>query len=131
VNEDSARILRDPDFHDGHLMGIRVIDRSTLELFCSTIDGESYLVSLSELECLRADNFLQGNIVFEVTLFDSAFPVDLVKRAFGLDGDEQPAWLDGKIEQMGQGHWTLLQLSSSYGCDLLAIGKGTIRVEKV
>jgi hypothetical protein len=115
VTVDSGRIVRDPDFHDGKLTGIRVVDRSRLELSCSTLDGEPYLVSLSGLDSLRADNFLQGNIIFELEVFDSDLPLDRVKKAFGVDGDERPAWLDAKLSEMKHGHWTLLDVSSSYG----------------
>ena len=131
MSERPGRILRDPDFHDGLLTGIRVVDGSRLELSCATIDGEPYLLSFSGLESLRADNFLKGNIIFEVEVFDSELPPDLVKKAFGIDGDEQAAWLEAKLAEMKKGGWTLVEVSSSWGCELVALGRGEIRVEKL
>ena len=123
--------MRDPDFHDGTLTGIRVVDGSRLELSCATLDKEPYLLSLSGLESLRADNFLQGNIIFEVEVFDAALPLHLVKRVFGIDSDERPAWLEAKLEEMKHGRWLLIEVSSSYGCELVALGRGEIRVDKL
>ena len=128
---EGSHVLRDPDFHDGALTGVRVIDRSVLELSCSTVDGGRYLLSLSGLECLRADNFLQGNIIFELRTFNSDLPLDLVRKAFGIQEGERPNWLEPKLVELSTGHWTLLELSSSYGCDLTAIGRGEVTIERL
>lgn len=131
MNENVGQIFREPDFHDGALTGVRVIERSTLELYCSTLEGEAYKVSLSGLEALKVDNFREGNIIFEIELFNSNFPIELVKRAFSLSAEENPPWLQQKITEMTADGWTLLELSSSYGCEIAAIAKGKLDVQRL
>lgn len=131
MNEDVGKIFREPDFHDGALTGVRVIEESTLELYCSTHDGDPYTVSLSGLEALKVDNFLEGNIIFEIELFNSKFPIELVRRAFSLSADDNPAWLQQKMKQMADDGWTVLELSSSYGCEIAAIARGKIEVRRL
>lgn len=130
MDENVGQIFREPDFHDGALAGLRVVDKSTLELYCSTHEGDSYTVSLPGLEALKVDNFLQGNIIFEIELFNANFPIELVKRAFSLSAEEYPPWLQQKITQMTDEGWTLLELSSSYGCELAAIARGKLEIQR-
>jgi hypothetical protein len=131
MNETVGQSFRGPDFHDGALTGLRVVDKSTLELYCSTHEGDPYTVSLPGLEALNVDNFLQGNIIFEIELFTANFPIELVKRAFSLSAEENPPWLQQKITQMTDEGWTLLELSSSYGCELAAIAKGKLEIQRL
>src|SRR5688572_21411843 len=82
--------------------GNRVTSGSTLQLYCSSVDDEQYLVLLPGLERLRVDNFLEGNIIFELVTFSEHFPLALVRRAFGLQADEQPEWLIDQIAVMSR-----------------------------
>lgn len=86
---------------------------------------------LSGLEALKVDNFLQGNIILEIELFNGNFPIELVKRAFSFSAEENPPWLRQKITQMTDEGWTLLELSSSYGCELAAIAKGKLEIQRL
>jgi hypothetical protein len=88
-------------------------------------------VSLPALKRLKADNFLQGNIIFEIAVFNSDFPISSVRRAFGLEDEIDPPWLAQQMTEMNKYNWTLFELSSSYGCDLVAIAQGKMRVERI
>lgn len=131
MNQDVGKIFREPDFHDGALTGVRVIEKSVLELYCSTLEGDAYKVSFSGLEALKVDGFREGNIIFEIELFNSNFPIELIRRAFSLSAEDNPPWLEQKIKQMTDDGWTLLELSSSYGCEIAAIAKGKLVAERL
>jgi hypothetical protein len=118
-----------PDLHDGSLNGIIVSEGKTLELRCAQADGRRYVLRLPELVSLRADDFRQGNIILGVNIYESDFPADLIKSVYGEDGDADPAWLSREFQTLRQGGWTLLELTSSYGCHLLALARGQLLVE--
>lgn len=122
-------VLRDPDLHDGTLTGIVVQNGHTLELHCFTVDHQRYTLRLPSLVRLRVDNFLQGNIIFELSVHASGFAPELVKKVFGEDGPGEPPWLADELNRLSNGTWTLLELTSSYGCDLLALSEGELIVE--
>jgi hypothetical protein len=124
-----ATVLLSPDLHDGFLRGVVLGDQEIVELLCSDVDGRRYVLRLPKLMALRADNFLQGNIIFEVNVYTTDFPQDLIKRVYGADGDGEPDWLSARLQEMRDQSWTLLEITSSYGCELLALAKGTLSVE--
>ncbi len=122
-------IFHEPNFHDGLLSGVRVVDGSTLLLWCATDDEVPYLLTLSGLERLHAAPLLKGNVIFEILLHTSEFPEALVARAYGIGGDERPPWLAERLAQMREERWTLLEVTSSLGCELVAIARGTLTVQ--
>jgi hypothetical protein len=52
-------------FHDGSLDGLLVEDK-TAHVFVSTMNQERFVIEASGVVALNADNFKQGNIIFEV-----------------------------------------------------------------
>ena len=128
-------VLCDPDFHDGCLTGVVVRDRSTLELHCTTVDGVDHLLRLEGLDALKADNFSQGYIIFEVIVHRPPFDPELVLRAHRHSGEGKPdredAWLPRKLDRMLRENWTLLQITSSYGCEVLAIASGEMKIVRL
>ena len=131
MNEDSASFITDPDLHDGHLTGIQLVGTRTLELSCSSLDGERYVIRLLGLDRLRVDNFLEGNIIFEIALYEPPFPMSSVKKVFGIEDKDDPDWLKARVAAMADQNWRLLELSSSYGCELLALAHGSLEVNRL
>jgi len=122
-------VLRDPDLHDGRLLAMEVRGNSLL-LRCTAVDGQEYAVTVGDLVRLRADNFLQGNIIFELLIFaGSNCPEDLVRSVYQLRTDDK--WIGVAMEEIRRERWTLLQLESSYGCSLVALSKGAVDVRPV
>lgn len=86
----------------------------------------------TELVRLRMDNFLEGNIIFEIATFPAAHcPVSIVERLFPTTplGIEPLAQVEP--QQAIAGRWTYLQVTTSYGCDLVALFKGRLEVETI
>lgn len=117
-----------PSLHDGRLLAIELIGPD-LQLRCADVNGAQHFLVLRDIVRLRADNFLQGNIVFEVSTFSTeACPEHLIRAAYQ---DAEHATLAGEIEDIRTQNLTLLQLGSSYGCELVALGKGALEVRAV
>lgn len=117
-----------PDFHDGHLTGIIVGDGSA-DLLCSTVHGDKYTWHLFGVQRLRADNFRQGNIIFEIILHQKDFPSNLVKTAFGYDREDEPAWLAAEILKLRDERGMVLEVGSSYGCHVVVVFYGGFTIE--
>lgn len=110
------------NLHDGYLNGIVVRAEETLVLYCKTADGKTCTVTIPGLMRLRADNFNEGNIIFELNFYQGLdCPKDLVKKLKGYDGIRDAETFSGDMNSIEEHNWTLLELTSSYGCDLLAL----------
>lgn len=110
------------DLHDGYLNGIVVRSENTLVLYCKTADGKSCNVTIPGLVRLRANNFNEGNIIFELNFHrGSGCPEDLIKKLRGYDDITNAETLSADMRNVEERNWTLLELTSSYGCDLLAL----------
>ncbi len=115
----------DPDFHDGLLLGIILSpDREELTLLCRRVDGKDFSVVVPQLVKLRADNFFEGNIIYDISIHEgSECPADAVLKIFNYNDDESQKYLGDRVKELVQGKWTLLTLTASYGCELLAMSK--------
>lgn len=110
------------DLHDGYLNGIVVRAENTLVLHCKTADGKTGTLTIPGLVRLRADNFNEGNIIFELSFHRGReCPEDLVKKLKGYDEIRDAETLSRDMKNIEERNWTLLELTSSYGCDLLAL----------
>jgi hypothetical protein len=119
-----------PDFHDGLLTGIRVAD-GRADIYCSTVAGQEYIWQLSGVRGLFASSFREGNIIFEVTLHEGELPVNLVKRAFGSEDAGEPPWVSAELARPKHRQGILIEITSSYGCELVALFEDGFRVEAV
>src|SRR5262245_20011114 len=54
--------LRRPNLHDGHVLGLNLVDKG-LRLSVSVADGRSYLLELVGLYRLRCNEFAEGYII--------------------------------------------------------------------
>lgn len=110
------------DLHDGYLNGLVVRAENTLVLHCKTADGKTCTVTIPGLVRLRANNFNEGNIIFELNFFQGGqCPDNLVRELKGYDETRDAEALIADMKNIGECNWTLLELTSSYGCDLLAL----------
>ena len=118
VDFDTDGVLRHPDFHDGRLEQVGVTPDSTLNLALRTIDGAPFRVSVPQVLRVKADNFREGNVVFEVGAYSLR---DCPRELLVMLEAMQPltaADYDGVK--------TVVYVVSSYGCDLIALGSAPI-----
>src|SRR5258708_39139478 len=116
-------VLMEPDLHDGTLTGIVLSAPNTVSLYCTDVDKRQFMLRLASLVRLRANDFLEGNVIFEVRVHTHSFSPELVRRVHGNDDDAIPEWLPAMLLKLSAGTWTLLEVTSSYGCDLLALAE--------
>ncbi len=129
VGKDGA--LTDPDFHDGTVTGF-LIDAGSLQFFVTDHLGQQWVMTVPEVLALSVSTFLQGNIVFEFSVFHKCeIPPEILEHfdtSYFLDGlrNVPKAVLDGKL--------LALQLVPTYGADLVALTTADVskfRVEPV
>ena len=82
-------VVIEPDLHDGLLLGLILSeDRKDLTLLCRHVDGREYKLTVPELHCLRVDNFLEGNIIFEILVREGdQCPAELLQKVSSYDDD--------------------------------------------
>lgn len=117
-----------PDLHDGFLVSIALQGSDTAVVGCRTVTNQSVTLVLTGLERFRADNFLEGNIILEArVLTGDAIPMRLLARVMmEPDGAESVARMHEKAKKE---EWSLLEIESSYGCDVVALCRNPIRIE--
>jgi hypothetical protein len=84
---DGNGTVTDPDFHDGQLLGIVLSpDREDLTLYCRRVDGRDFSLMLPRIVRLRVDNFLEGNIIYEISIREGdRCPAEAVQRLWNYD----------------------------------------------
>ena len=113
-----------PNFHDGQLLGIIVRDRQC-KLFVSDVQGSKYSLVLTDVERLRADNFLLGNIILDVTVRRGVrLNEQDILRVLSLDEGHSGAYrvsIDAIVDRIANDILCFVQVSSSYGCTFESI----------
>ena len=123
-------VVLDPELHDGFLRGITVSPSKTLTVACSTLSGENVELVLEDVVRLRADNFREGNIIFEVRLLrGSACSPELVRKVFNYSDEEAARLLPRDMRTIANESWNLIAIDSSYGCELVAIARGSVSIQ--
>jgi hypothetical protein len=103
-------------FHDGFVEGFLIKD-SQLIIFLRTWDKKLFALIADDVEGMRADNFKEGNIIFDI----------VVRQGLGLirgdmDGYDFVASSLGEsqrtaaLERSRSENRLALEISSSYGC---------------
>jgi len=116
------------NIHDGYLMGISLISDDRLELELKCLSGERAKLVFPDLLTLVANDFRQGNIIDDINFYSSEeAPWDLVLQAYEIQEAEKQKYLPIYQRNLETYNWTLLELTSSYGCDLLALSKSPIK----
>lgn len=121
-------VLKDLRLHDGRLTGM-VVESEGLNLICESVDGLVCTLRLSRLVRLIANNFRQGNIIFDVSCFAGGTAPDrLLRLVFEATSGRDDEWFTVERARVHSENWTLLVLESSYGCDLLALSQGPLEI---
>jgi hypothetical protein len=119
---DDRQALIEPDFHDGKLWGIFVDQAKTLTLTCSDRLEREYAVRVAKIKYLIAENFRSGNIIFNLRLFQGdQCPRELVGKASEMDEPQFRVAFENLLQQVSEKNWTIVQVESSYGCELTAL----------
>ena len=120
-----GRVVR-PSLHDGYLVGMALgddKDDKSVVIFLRSDSGQSYELELRGLDMLRADEFLEGNIICGIYISAGKDVSDKdICSVYGLVGGPN----DGhclqvekkKVHDLGLMH---LSITPSYGCSLRAI----------
>lgn len=115
------------NIHDGYLMGMSLTSNNQLELELKCLSGERAKLVFPDLLTLVANDFRQGNIIDDINFYSSEeSPWDLVLQAYGIQEAEKQKSLPIYQRILDPYNWTLLELASSYGCELLALSKSSI-----
>lgn len=126
---DTLGFIQKPWFHDGSLTGIAVTD-DVVKLDLKTGDGERFSLTLFETVAFLATDFQLGNIVFDIRL-STGTDVEIARLAAlypsphqstaELFHDAYGKALDEKRQAILDGRLTLFELTSSFGCEIVAL----------
>jgi hypothetical protein len=133
INADG--VLTSPDLHDGSLVGIMLAPDGDLSLYCRAADAKIYKMIVPAIERMRADNFLQGNTIFDIFVYAGkdcprkavedlyCYTNEPREHRYSRDENLMGTWIQAKLEKITRERWTLISLGSSYGCELLALSR--------
>lgn len=112
-----------PNLHDGRLVGLLTSDGEA-RLFLSNSAGKPYTLVLSGVERVRADGFLEANIILDIAVIPGdRIPTAWLEGLFSIsisNPKTQPFWenLHDRIRRDGM---VGVELNPSYGCSLRAL----------
>jgi hypothetical protein len=127
-----------PTFHDGLLAGVNVHTKRA-KLVLHRLNGEVWEVIVHGVQALRMDNFREGNIVYELKIFQGVTPpAGVLERLFDAPHpsaaksyhEQYASFLGSRRHAIASGKNLLLAIDCSYGADLLAYGE-TVEVSRV
>jgi hypothetical protein len=120
---DTESALLEPDFHDGLLRGVLVDLNSTLTITCTGVNRQQeYVLRVPGTNSLVVNDFRQGNIIFNIYLFEgSRSPREVVAQAMGIRDEEDQTPVDAMEAKVRQNNWVTIHITSSYGCELCGI----------
>jgi hypothetical protein len=116
------------EIHDGYLGGVDISDEKELKLTMKTVVGDSFRLTVKGLVALKADNFRQGNIIEGIYFFTAdTCPEDYLCLAYDFVSNiDREKYLPIELKKLTPYPWTLIEVSSSYGCDLYAVSSNSI-----
>jgi len=101
-----------------------------LQLFLTTTDKRKFIVTIPNIIRMRADNFLEGNIVFDISVYQNAECSEgKLKSLYGYNEEQAQKYLSKNLREIAEKNLSLFQLGSSYGCELLALFSGSLQIE--
>ena len=122
--------MKIPDLHDGFLTGLSIISESgkkNLEILTLDVNQKKYKLVIKDLIHLRADNFLQGNIICDIHMYvGESCPSQLVCKHYDYTDQDTTVYMPDKLNEIHSNNWFLIELISSYGCELLGLFKSSI-----
>jgi hypothetical protein len=120
-------VLIEPDFHDESLTGLRMIGADA-HLFFKAQHAEFRMI-LPNVVMLKADGFMQGNIVFGISIYQEPSR-ELVKKLYDFTESEPHNYLAVTLEKIKKENLRMFELTSSYGCEMLALFSGEIEIRE-
>jgi hypothetical protein len=134
VDNDGSMI--EPGLHDGLLYGIVTHpDKDELTLLCRDVEGTEFRIVVPEIVRLTVYEFMEGNIILDVSIHEGDnCPRESIRKAYGYDLTTGLEYLEMRMKEVRDGRWTLLEIDTSYGCELFAVSKAPadrITVEQV
>jgi hypothetical protein len=107
------------DIHDGFFEGVFASENKAAHLFFRSHNGERSTLVLSGVERLDVSGFRAGNIILDVTLFDSSeLKAEQIARLYGLSNPEKVQQLLIQAQDKGLQR---LELNPSYGAECTAL----------
>jgi hypothetical protein len=120
-----------PHFHDGAVDSLSLKNNTILEIGIANVNGENYKLILNGLDRLRCLDFRQGNIILDVSIVSGESPdKSALRYLLDLKEDEAPDFLLDKIEKIERGILTFVNITPSYGCEVLALCSD-VRLERM
>lgn len=127
---DSNCTLRSPDLHDGYVVGLELLDKGMLRVRLRDVRDQSFNMILTGLRRLKCSEFLEGNIIFDVTIVCGIQPDMRAIRS--LMGELHPdvgsphrenhaLVLERCAREVAEGKTTIVTIEPSYGCHLIAL----------
>jgi hypothetical protein len=111
-----------PNLHDGTIDMLSLKANNVLEIGLTDVKNVRYRLVLSGLERLRCQDFREGNIILDVSLVNGQSPdKDALRELFGLTNDQTPHFLAQIIVKIEQGLLAFVNITPSYGCEVLAL----------
>lgn len=122
---DDDGTLSKPNLHDGLLVGLHLASNNSLCLICRGTDQAEWRVTIPKIVRLRADNFRQGNIIFGIRVLSAATcSEETMRRLEEYSAADDATGPTVALENARKNRWSMLELGSSYGCELLALFEG-------
>ena len=120
---DSESALLEPEFHDGLLRGILVDRNSTLAITCTDENRQQdYTLIIPKTKSLVVNDFRQGNIIFNIYLFEGrASPRAVISQAMGIGDAEKQSPVDLMEARIWENNWVTIHITPSYGCEAFGI----------
>jgi hypothetical protein len=124
------KFVCNPSLHDGHLFSLELRGRD-LYMRCEDYEGADWTVIVKDVVHLKADDFWEGNIIFEFAKYVGPdCPEDLLRKVENFDNPYVSRDFAPRLAEIHASNMTLLELGSSYGCSLLALCKGGVEFVK-
>jgi hypothetical protein len=126
ISEDDSII--EPNVHDARILGLITLKNKKLLLLIKTTDKSILCFSFNGIDCLRVDDFKEGNIILDITVSRGPeVEVSDIAYAHGLEQSvslEKNLYLDKAVQNFINGKKLFVQINPSYGCKLVCICDG-------
>ncbi|MFT5180481.1 MAG: hypothetical protein ACI8S3_000355 [Alphaproteobacteria bacterium] len=121
---DSDDFLTRPNFHDGYLKGIMLEANDQLSLHCEITNSTMVQILIPRVSVVHANNFREGNIILGFRIYTGEqYRREMIGQA---DNSVQQFRedIDQGLSKIAEHGWSLFELVSSYGCELLVLFDG-------
>ena len=110
------------DLHDGSLDGLVLTPEKALEISFTTVPGDKVTLRLNGLVRLKAEDFREGNTVLDVEI-KRGESIERSTIAAAIGEKEDHPFVQKLCDQARAEGWATVDVSSSYGCALIGVGK--------